>query len=89
MQEGFPGVPSGLDAAFVWGGNGKIYFFKGDKFWKFDPDRRPFIRKGHSHLFTRTIYLGMAESGWKSKVYCWAIRDYPLWVFCKAERKHQ
>jgi matrix metalloproteinase-14 (membrane-inserted) len=44
IQEGFPGIPANLDAATVWGGNGKIYFFKGEKFWKFDPESRPFIR---------------------------------------------
>ena len=25
---GFDGIPSFVDAAFVWSGNGKIYFFK-------------------------------------------------------------
>ena len=30
-----------MDAAFVWSGNGKIYFFKGTKYWKFDPEKRP------------------------------------------------
>jgi matrix metalloproteinase-14 (membrane-inserted) len=44
IQAGFPGIPANLDAAFVWSGNGKIYFFKGEKFWKFDYDSRPFIR---------------------------------------------
>ena len=42
---GFPGIPSNIDAAFVWGKNGKIYFFKGEKYWKFDPESRPFIRQ--------------------------------------------
>lgn len=31
----FPGVPSNLDAAFVWSGNGKPYFFKDDKYYRF------------------------------------------------------
>lgn len=29
ISEGFTGIPSDLDAAMVWSGNGKIYFFKG------------------------------------------------------------
>ena len=29
ISEGFPGIPSDVDTAFVWGGNNKIYFFKG------------------------------------------------------------
>ena len=28
ISEGFPGIPASVDAAFVWGGNNKIYFFK-------------------------------------------------------------
>jgi matrix metalloproteinase-14 (membrane-inserted) len=29
LSEGFAGVPSNIDTALVWSGNGKIYFFKG------------------------------------------------------------
>jgi hypothetical protein len=28
ITEGFPGIPAGLDTAFVLGGNNKIYCFK-------------------------------------------------------------
>lgn len=28
ISKGFAGVPNNVDAAFVWSGNGKIYFFK-------------------------------------------------------------
>ena len=28
IRSGFDGIPSFVDAAFVWSGNGKIYFFK-------------------------------------------------------------
>ena len=28
ISQGFTGIPNNIDSAFVWGGNGKIYFFK-------------------------------------------------------------
>ena len=30
-----------MDAAFVWGRNDKIYFFKGSDYYKFDPKKNP------------------------------------------------
>lgn len=30
ISTGFAGIPDNVDASFVWGGNGKTYFFKGD-----------------------------------------------------------
>ena len=47
IKDGFPGIPTGVDVAFVWGGNGKIYFFKGSQYWKFDPERKPHVRSDH------------------------------------------
>ena len=44
VSDGFPGISTGIDAAFVWGGNGKIYFFNVTKYWKFDPERKPHVR---------------------------------------------
>ena len=35
------GLPVGLDsldAAFVWGKNEKIYFFRNNLYWKYDPE---------------------------------------------------
>ena len=29
ISEGFTGIPDNVDAALVWSGNGKIYFYKG------------------------------------------------------------
>jgi len=29
IRQGFPGAPYNMDAAFVWSGNGRIYFIKG------------------------------------------------------------
>ena len=49
-----PGIPVGVDAAFVWGGNGKIYFFKGSNYWKFDPERKPHVR---SDRYPKSISL--------------------------------
>jgi len=31
IRVGFPGVPNDIDAAFVWSGNGRIYFIKGSR----------------------------------------------------------
>lgn len=44
ISEGFTGIPDDLDAALVWSGNGKIYFYKGSKFWRFDPSQRPPVK---------------------------------------------
>nr|XP_002125302.1 matrix metalloproteinase-24 [Ciona intestinalis] len=33
-------VPSFIDAAFEWSGNGKIYFIKGEQYWRYNPSRR-------------------------------------------------
>jgi matrix metalloproteinase-14 (membrane-inserted) len=44
ISRGFPGIPDNLDAAFVWSGNGKIYFTKGNNFWKFDRDSKPPVK---------------------------------------------
>lgn len=41
MSQGFAGIPTNLDAAVVWAKNNKIYFFKGSKYWKLDPDQDP------------------------------------------------
>uniref|UniRef100_UPI00398F4A73 matrix metalloproteinase-17-like n=1 Tax=Pristiophorus japonicus TaxID=55135 RepID=UPI00398F4A73 len=47
VEQGYPqyisnfglSVPS-IDAAFLWAHNGKTYFFKGDKFWRYDEQQR-------------------------------------------------
>ena len=40
ISKGFPGIPeTGLDTAFVWGGNNKIYFFQ--VLGHFQPDGLP------------------------------------------------
>lgn len=44
ISEGFTGIPDDVDAATVWSGNGKIYFYKGSKFWRFDPSLRPPVK---------------------------------------------
>jgi len=37
IQEVFPGVPGELDAAVQWGVDQKLYFFKDDHYYSFDP----------------------------------------------------
>ena len=33
---GLPANLSNMDAAFIWGGSGRTYFFKGDQYWRYD-----------------------------------------------------
>ena len=33
-----------MDAAFVWSGNGLIYFFKNGDYYRFDPEERPPVK---------------------------------------------
>lgn len=47
ITEGFTGIPDHIDAATVWTGNGKIYFYKGTKFWRFDPASKPPVRSNY------------------------------------------
>jgi len=47
ISDGFSGIPANIDTAFVWGGNGKIYFFQGDQYWRFDPARTPPVSFGY------------------------------------------
>lgn len=45
ISTGFAGIPDNVDAAFVWGGNGKTYFFKGHEYWRFDSKNEPPVSK--------------------------------------------
>lgn len=36
ISVGFQGIPDNVDAALVWSGNGKTYFFKGAQYWRYD-----------------------------------------------------
>lgn len=52
ISEGFTGIPDNVDAATVWTGNGKIYFYKGTKFWRFDPTQRPPVKSTYPKLMS-------------------------------------
>lgn len=68
LSEGFAGVPSNIDTALVWSGNGKIYFFKGSLDWTegllfclfFFIDQLPFSRRllSTDWLYTQAVNIG-------------------------------
>jgi len=45
ISQGFSGVPSYLDAAFIWPTDDNIYFIKSSKYWVFSPQISPPISK--------------------------------------------
>jgi len=40
ISDGWPGLPSNIDAAVTWPNNQYTYFFKGAKYWRFDQYKR-------------------------------------------------
>ena len=36
ISEEFEGIPNDIDAAFMWSRNNKLYFFKGEEYWRYD-----------------------------------------------------
>ncbi|KAK4879082.1 hypothetical protein RN001_007228 [Aquatica leii] len=44
INNAFEEIPDDLDAAFIWSGNGNLYFFKGTKYWMFDAFKPPHMR---------------------------------------------
>ena len=58
LRAGFPGVPGNLDAAFVWSGNGRIYFIKG--LW-------PMVANSHAPTHTHSLVFRVKRR------HCWLI----------------
>ena len=52
ISEGFTGIPDNIDTVTVWTGNGKIYFYKGTKFWRFDPAQKPPVKNTYPKLIS-------------------------------------
>jgi len=50
-QLGLPSTLGSPDAAFIWGGNQKTYYFKGDKYWRYDEDYRT-VEAGYPRSIT-------------------------------------
>ncbi|KAF5269320.1 hypothetical protein FQR65_LT02622 [Abscondita terminalis] len=44
IRYAFDNIPDDLDAAFIWNANGRLYFFKGSKYWMLDPFKPPSLR---------------------------------------------
>jgi len=53
-------LPSNIDAAFTWGYDRKLYFFKSDKFWLFD-DTRLKIAPGYPK-FIKDVWKGVPDN---------------------------
>lgn len=52
ISEGFTGIPDNIDTVTVWTGNGKLYFYKGSKFWRFDPSQKPPVKNTYPKLIS-------------------------------------
>ena len=52
FSKAFKGIPTNADAAMVWPVNKKIYFFKGDQYWKFDPEKSPSVESSYPRPIT-------------------------------------
>ena len=55
ISSGFPGIPNNIDAAFKWVANGKMYFFKGSQYWRFESDLGSTGRPGVSDKYPQPI----------------------------------
>ena len=88
---GLPAELENMDAALEWRRNGKAYFFKGDKYWRFSPVEN-IIDSGYPKSIA-AAWRGVPESGiddavqWKNgKTYFfkgenyYAIDDYKIRV---------
>jgi len=52
---GFPASMRNLDAAFQWGGDGNVYFIKGNRFYVFKVNRRRLVSQGFLHEYWRGL----------------------------------
>ena len=43
----FPGLEPNIDAAFQWGRNSHLYFFKDSRYWKFDTTKVRMVTEGY------------------------------------------
>lgn len=57
---GLPSTLYNMDAAVVFGGNDETYFFKGDKYWKYNEEERR-IYPGYPKLITK-YWRGLPEN---------------------------
>ena len=55
ISAGFPGVPNNVDAVFKWAANGKMYFFKGSQYWRFESKLESTGQAGVSDKYPRPI----------------------------------
>jgi len=67
----------------VWSGNGKIYFFKGEKYWRFDPSQKPPVKSTYPKYISNWEGLpsNLDAAFQYSNGYSYFFRDGQYWRF--------
>ncbi|CAN7988589.1 unnamed protein product [Ixodes pacificus] len=79
---GLPATLTHLDAALVWGHNGKTYFFSGDKYWRYDETDRSVELDYPRHIrMWRGVPHGVDAAFQYSDGQTYFFKDHHFWRF--------
>uniref|UniRef100_A0A1S4M2M4 Matrix metalloproteinase, putative n=1 Tax=Ixodes scapularis TaxID=6945 RepID=A0A1S4M2M4_IXOSC len=79
---GLPATLTHLDAALVWGHNGKTYFFSGDKYWRYDETDRSVELDYPRHIrMWRGVPQGVDAAFQYSDGQTYFFKDHHFWRF--------